>query len=70
MVEKDQQYFGYYEKRLCILIFLSSIPNAFATFFVVVTQYKPPHNCGLEGLRKDLTTMVMSVLRNALQFLS
>jgi len=60
MVEVDEENIGYYEKRLCVLLFLSSIPNAFATMFIIVTQYKPPHNCGLEDLREDLSVKVMS----------
>ncbi|CAK8692466.1 unnamed protein product [Clavelina lepadiformis] len=39
--------FGLYEKRLCFLLFLSSIPNIFPTMQVIVNQYTPPHSCDL-----------------------
>ncbi|CAK8692783.1 unnamed protein product [Clavelina lepadiformis] len=37
--------FGYYEKRLCFLLFLSTIPNIFPPLQVLVNSYTPPHRC-------------------------
>ncbi|XP_076804378.1 organic cation transporter protein-like [Clavelina lepadiformis] len=42
--------FGYYEKRLCFLLFLSAIPNAFPLFQSLVNQYVPPYRCDVSAI--------------------
>jgi len=36
---------GRYQKRLCMLIVLASVPNAFPALQPLVTQYTPDHHC-------------------------
>ncbi|XP_076804376.1 organic cation/carnitine transporter 2-like isoform X4 [Clavelina lepadiformis] len=42
--------FGYYEKRLCFLLFLSSIPNAFPLLQSLVNNYTPPFRCDVSSI--------------------
>jgi len=53
---------GYYEKRLCVLLFLSSIPNAFPVIQTLVTQFTPPHYCDLTDLIKATEEKVSAAL--------
>jgi len=56
----ENENFGYYEKRLCFLLFLSSIPNAFSTLYIVVSQYAPFHTCALQDLWSNQTGQVLT----------
>ncbi|XP_076804374.1 organic cation transporter protein-like isoform X2 [Clavelina lepadiformis] len=42
--------FGYYEKRLCFLLCLSAIPNAFPALQSLVNQYVPPYRCDVSSI--------------------
>jgi len=55
---QKQDGFSYYEKRLCILLFLSSLPNAFALLQTLVTQYTPQHLCALTDIMDEFKTKV------------
>ncbi|XP_078487713.1 organic cation transporter protein-like [Ciona intestinalis] len=46
----DGQGKSYYDKRLLVLIFLSSIPNAFVTLQSIAVQYQPPYRCDISVL--------------------
>jgi len=37
--------FGAYEKHLCLLLFLSTWPNAFSGLQFLITHYTPPFCC-------------------------
>jgi len=76
---QEQEGFSYYEKRLCLLLFLSALPNAFALMQTLVTQYTPQHHCALTDVMDEFKTKVWqicgvrqlrtSLLLNCLQFL-
>jgi len=55
---QKQDGFSYYEKRLCILIFLSSLPNTFSAMQSLVTQYTPQHHCALTDVLDEFKTKV------------
>jgi len=55
---KTEDGFSYYEKRLCILLFLSSLPNSFPVLQSLVTQYTPKHHCALNDVMDEFTTKV------------
>ncbi|CAK8691473.1 unnamed protein product [Clavelina lepadiformis] len=42
--------FGYYEKRLCLLLLLSAIPNAFPLLQSLVNNYVPPYRCDVSAI--------------------
>ncbi|CAK8682750.1 unnamed protein product [Clavelina lepadiformis] len=42
--------FGYYEKRLCFLLLLSTIPNAFSVLQSLVNHFTPPFRCDLSSI--------------------
>ncbi|CAK8675784.1 unnamed protein product [Clavelina lepadiformis] len=46
--------FGYYEKRLCFLLFLSSIPNAFTILQSLVNQYTPSYRCDVSSIVNNI----------------
>nr|XP_018668289.1 organic cation transporter protein-like [Ciona intestinalis] len=46
----ERQGKSYYDKRLLILIFLSSLPNAFITLQSIAVQYQPPYRCDISVL--------------------
>lgn len=37
--------FGFYEKRLCLLLFISAIPDAFESLQVLTMHFKPDFVC-------------------------
>nr|CAB3266151.1 organic cation transporter protein-like [Phallusia mammillata] len=55
--------FERYEKRVCVLIFLSTIPNSFSGFQFLATHYTPPFDCSgqnvsmYNNLTKDTTNI-------------
>ena len=59
---QKQDGFSYYEKRLCILLFLSSLPNSFTTMQTLVTQYTPQHHCALTDVMDEFKTKVWQLV--------
>jgi len=62
MIMEDGQTndeFSYCEKRLCILLFLSALPNSFATLQSLVTQYTPQHHCALTDVFDEFKPKVL-----------
>jgi len=53
--------FSFYEKRLCILLFLSSLPNSFSTLQSLVAQYTPQHHCALTDVMDEFKTKVWKI---------
>ncbi|XP_076808778.1 uncharacterized protein LOC143451895 [Clavelina lepadiformis] len=52
--------FGYYEKRLCFLLFLSAIPNAFPLLQSLVNQYTPPYRCDVSSIMDNVNKEAIS----------
>nr|XP_002119673.3 solute carrier family 22 member 5-like isoform X1 [Ciona intestinalis] len=63
-----QEKLGYYQKRLLILLMLSSVPNCFASLQFLIIQFTPDHHCDVRGLGDSNVTSKETNLNASIPF--
>nr|CAB3266147.1 organic cation transporter protein-like [Phallusia mammillata] len=57
--KKQNQKFERYEKRMCLLIFLSTIANPWSGLQFLATHYTPPFRCNIHN--SDVTNYIVNI---------